>query len=111
MWDKTTSLVPLTNEIEAKTKDIRVLLIGHSFVDDSRAYLTDIAKADGVNLTVDWVTYGGGSFTHHWGVWSAPFETQEEAESYDKANGLKVGTTSFRRRYHGQVKKTWKGTF
>lgn len=109
MWDKTTSLVPLTNEIEAKTKDIRVLLIGHSFVDDSRAYLTDIAKADGVDLTVDWVTYGGGSFTHHWGVWSAPFETQEEAEAYDKANGLKVGTTSFRRRYHGQVKTDLSG--
>ena len=104
VWDKAATMVPLTNEIAVKNKeDVRVLLIGHSFVDDSRSYLQDIAKADGVNLTVDWVTYGGGGFTNHWNIWNAEFETQEEAEAYDKANGLKVGTTPFRKRYHGQV--------
>lgn len=109
IWDKTTSMVPLVDEYEASTKEVRVLLIGHSFVDDSRAYLEDVAKADGVKLTVDWVTYGGGGFTNHWNIWSAEFETQEEAEAYDKANGLKVGTTPFRRRYHGEVKKDLQG--
>ncbi len=110
VWDKATTMVPLTNEIAVKNKeDVRVLLIGNSFVDDSRAHLENIAKADGVNLTVDWVTYGGSAFTKHWSIWSAEFETQEEAEAYDKANGLKVGTTPFRRRYHGQVKKDLEG--
>ena len=109
VWDKAATMVPLTNEYAVKNKDVRVLLIGHSFVDDSRSYLTDVAKADGVNLTVDWVTYGGGGFTNHWAIWNAEFETQEEAEAYDKANGLKVGTTPFRRRYHGQVKKDLQG--
>ena len=110
IWDKTTTMVPLVDEYAVKTDDeVRVLLIGHSFVDDSRSNLEDIAKADGVNLKVDWVTYGGGGFTHHWNIWNAEFETQEEAEAYDKANGLKVGTTPFRRRYHGQVKKDLQG--
>ena len=110
IWDSTTTMVPLANEFEAKTRDdVRVLLIGHSFVDDSRSYLENIAKADGVNLKVDWVTYGGGGFTNHWRIWSAKFETQEEAEAYDEANGLKIGTTPFRRRYHGQVKKDLQG--
>ncbi len=110
IWNDEETMIPLRDEVAVKAKeDVRVLLIGHSFVDDSRSYLPDIAAADGVNLTVDWVTYGGGGFTQHWKIWSAQFETQEEAEAYDEANGLEIGTTPFRRRYHGQVKKDLEG--
>lgn len=104
-WENEKTLIPLVNEIDVSPKEISVLLIGHSFVDDSRAYLKEIAAADGVNITFEWATYGGGGFAEHWGCWSAPFETQEEAMAYDLAQGNKYGTSNFRQHYHGSKKE------
>lgn len=111
IWNDEETMVPLRDEIKVSSnlEPIRILMIGNSFTDDSRSYLKDVAAADGVELIIDHATYGGGGFTHHWKTWSAQFQTQEEAEAYDKENGLKVGTTPFRTRYHGQVKKDLEG--
>ena len=79
IWDKTTTIVPLTNKRVASTKEVSVLMIGNSFTDDSEAYLKDIAAADGVNLIVESATYGGGGFKEHWETWSSENYSQTDA--------------------------------
>ena len=106
VWENTQTMIPLARERKADTEEVSVLMVGHSFVDDSRSLLKDIAAADGVNITFEWATYGGGGFKEHWNCWNPEsVETQEEAWEIDDQKGLKRGTTPFRRHYHGSVKE------
>ena len=67
MWDSVEKMIPLAKEKTTRpSKELKVLAIGNSFMDDPTAYLLPIAKADGVELNLTKAGQGGSSIWQHW---------------------------------------------
>ena len=93
MWDSVKTMIPLAKEVTGKKNEtIRVLTIGHSYAADSHAYLSEIAKHDGVNMELRLAQISSSSFKTHWTAWTA---TTEEGRKKYTENGEKVDISHF----------------